>query len=359
MAEPQFITDGAREEYERMLGRTIARERGLLPTVNDGYILMNIQERGWEQFCEVPEPVPVNIIREFYANASVNKNGISQVRGFRVDYQPPAIRRVCGLPGRSRERVDWSGMTREGVDLQMIIQSLCVPGTEWKLKVGTTEPKTFPSAALNRIGRAWHLFICANIVPTSHSHEVTVDRAILLYAICNREYVDLGNLIHQGMLRFMQGPSSAIVPYGSVITRLVRECGVRWLASEGVQQPVAALDHQSIWRLPEKADSSPNLWGLGYREEDQQQQQGEQQQVEPQEGGSVVGSREYRRLMRRIDAVHEMQAGFAANFDQFAQVLGTALRASGLDVTFPSLAAGAGATYPPPDTPEGSDSAEE
>ncbi|MGI4673537.1 hypothetical protein ACR2XN_29160 [Klebsiella pneumoniae] len=60
-------------------------------------MLENIQERGWEQFCEEPEPVPMTVVREFYANAGVESNGISQVRGLRVDYRPRAIRRVLGL----------------------------------------------------------------------------------------------------------------------------------------------------------------------------------------------------------------------------------------------------------------------
>lgn len=82
---PRFISDEAREKYAELLGRPIARERGLLPTASDGNMLVNIQERGWEQVCEIPDPVPMTVVREFYANASVEKNGISQVRGFRVD----------------------------------------------------------------------------------------------------------------------------------------------------------------------------------------------------------------------------------------------------------------------------------
>jgi hypothetical protein len=243
------------------------------------------------------------------------------------------------------------------VDLQLIIQRLCVPGTEWRLRSGTTEPTSFLSTALNQYGRTWHLFICANLIPTRHSNEVTVERAILLYAICSREFVDLGNLIHQGILRFMQGSTTAAIPYGSVIARLARDCGASWSAEEVVQQPQTALDHQTIRRLAVWDGGAPDRWGLGYVVEGQQQQQ--QQEEEPQGGGSFISQRQYRRLTRRIDAVHDMQAGFAADFSQFAQALSTAFRASGVDVTFPSFGAGAGAVYPPPDTPDGSGSGDE
>ncbi|KAK1378407.1 hypothetical protein POM88_025151 [Heracleum sosnowskyi] len=270
---PQFLSNEAREAYNDLLGRPVARERGLLPTASDGYMLENIEERGWEQFCETPEPVPMTVVREFYANASVDRNGISQVRGFRVDYRPRAIRRVLGLPTPRRNQEDWSGRTRDAVDLQDIIQRLCVPGTQWTLRRGTTEPTSFLSTALNQYARTWHLFICANLIPTRHSNEVTVERAILLFAICSRELVDVGNLIHQGILRFMQGSTTAAIPYGSVIARLARDGGAMWSEAEVVQQPQSALDHQSIMRLNVWDGGEPDWWGLGYVVEGQQQQQ--------------------------------------------------------------------------------------
>ena len=49
-----------------------------------------IRDKGWETFCESPEAVPLNIVREFYANASVNKNGYSYVRGMTGDYTAPS-----------------------------------------------------------------------------------------------------------------------------------------------------------------------------------------------------------------------------------------------------------------------------
>jgi hypothetical protein len=186
-----------------------------------------------------------------------------------------------------------------------------------------------------------------------------------LYAICSREYVDLGNLIHQGIVRFMQGSTTAAIPYGSVIVRLARDSGASWSDQEVVQQHQAPLDHQSIRRLTVWDGGVPDVWGLGFEVVGQQQQppppqpQQQQQEEEPQGGGSVFNQQQYRRLVRRIDAVHDMQAGFMMDFGQFAQALGTAFRASGVDVSFPSFGAAAGAVYPPPDTPNGSSSDDE
>ncbi|WOG86429.1 hypothetical protein DCAR_0205633 [Daucus carota subsp. sativus] len=96
MGEVEFTSDGARTEFQRLMNKSIVKERGFLPTAEDGELLNMIQERGWESFCEAPEAVPLAIIREFYANAKENRDGFTVVRGIRVDYSAEAIRRVIG-----------------------------------------------------------------------------------------------------------------------------------------------------------------------------------------------------------------------------------------------------------------------
>ena len=123
-----------------------------------------------------------------------------------MDYRPEAIRRLLGATARHRGQEDWVQRSRVEVDLDEIVYELCTPGTVWRMSVGTPSvPTTFPTAALNRYAKAWNAFICANNMPSSHSHDVTVDRAILLYGIVTDRYVDLGHVISQGIHRFLQG----------------------------------------------------------------------------------------------------------------------------------------------------------
>ena len=82
----KFTTPEAREEFTRLLGKPIAKERGFLPSPGDGELVQMIRNRGWESFCEAPAPVPMSIVREFYANARADQNGYSVVRGLTVDY---------------------------------------------------------------------------------------------------------------------------------------------------------------------------------------------------------------------------------------------------------------------------------
>ena len=58
------------------MGKPIAKERGFLPSPGDGRLVEMIRNRGWESFCEAPEPVPMSIVREFYANADRIGTGI-------------------------------------------------------------------------------------------------------------------------------------------------------------------------------------------------------------------------------------------------------------------------------------------
>ena len=77
--------------------------------------------------------------------------------------------------------------------MDLIIATLCRPGTMWKFKRGTNECRNFPVVAMNMYARAWNAFMCANILPSVHAHEVIVERARLLWGILNDEYyVDLG-----------------------------------------------------------------------------------------------------------------------------------------------------------------------
>lgn len=186
----KFTSPDAQAEFSRLLSKAVAKERGFLPHPTDGYLFRMITKKGWESFCEAPEPVPLSIVREFYANAKANKNGYSVVRGLTMDYTAKAIHRVLNLTKKKRGEEDWSLKTREDVDLESIVGKLCVPGTTWKYKASTTEPVTFPASAVNRYARAWNMFLCANILPSSHSHEVTVDRTIVLWGILNEEYID-------------------------------------------------------------------------------------------------------------------------------------------------------------------------
>ena len=174
----------------------------------------------------------MSVVREFYVNAKAEKNGFTVVRGLTVEYSAEAIRTVIEQPARKVRQDTWNDKTPEDFDLDLIVATRCQPDTHWKIKRGTTEYCTFPASSMNRFFRAWNVFICGNIIPSSHVHEITVERARLLWGILQGDYVDLGMAIYQGILKFLRGSTTGFIPYASVMTKLCVAVGVHCPAHE-------------------------------------------------------------------------------------------------------------------------------
>ena len=60
----KFVSPEAQAEFTRLLSKPMEKERGFLPTSQDGELIEMIRDRGWETFCEVPEAVPLSIAFE-------------------------------------------------------------------------------------------------------------------------------------------------------------------------------------------------------------------------------------------------------------------------------------------------------
>ena len=174
----------------------------------------------------------MSIVREFYANARMDKNGYSIVRGLTVDYTLEAIQKLIGGTEMQPTEDDWVRKDKKNIDLDQIVHELCVPGTVWKRNPITNVRVSFPTSAMNRYARALNLFICSSIMPSGYPHDVIVDRAILLYGILSGEYVDVAYVIHQNMMRFLRSCTSMAIPHATIVTRLCVAVGVRLSAEE-------------------------------------------------------------------------------------------------------------------------------
>ncbi|KAK1401630.1 hypothetical protein POM88_001235 [Heracleum sosnowskyi] len=102
---------------------------------------------------------------------------------------------------------------------------------------------------------------------------------------------------------------------------------------------------------------APDYYGLGYTHlEDAEEAEAPPREpaarrvrasrIQREVDRSGLGDVQYRRLTRRIDAIHDSQSRFARDF---TQALSAAFRATGVDIAWPTF--GADYVYPPPDTP--------
>lgn len=138
-----------------------------------------------------PAAEPSAIVREFYANAWETQSGISFVWGIQVNYFPPTIHEVFLLPTLPAGQINWVIAERFDTHLNQVITYLCVLGTQWAIKLDTDTKTNFPHIALNRYAKACNHFICTNLMPSTHYHDVTVDRAIILLGIITKKYIDI------------------------------------------------------------------------------------------------------------------------------------------------------------------------
>ncbi|KAK1387686.1 hypothetical protein POM88_015864 [Heracleum sosnowskyi] len=364
----KFVSKEAQDEFENLLTKGVVKERAFIPSAEDGELGAMVKEHGWSGFCAGPVSVPLSIVREFYANAKQEKNGFTWVRGQRVDYTPRYFRRILSQPKKPRGVEDWVLKTREDVDLDAIIAGMCIPGTAWQCKAGTNQQSKFPASALTRYARAWFLFMCARIMPTTHISSVTVDRAIILWGILTGQYIDLGYLVHKNILKFLGGSTTAGIPHAALIAELCVHVGVIWSADETLHRAKSDIDHHAMQRLAEWPGGTPHPRGLGYidvvegggvpppvarvRQQTDGAGPSRAQSDQTSQGTVVFSDAQYRRMLRRYDTTHDMMRRFATDL---TQSLDGVYRQQGVQVTWPTF--GAHHIYPPPDTPpeEGGD----
>ncbi|XP_074382954.1 uncharacterized protein LOC141724640 [Apium graveolens] len=195
---------------------------------------------------------------------------------------------------------------------------------------------------MERFARTWNYFICANIMPSSHVHEITMEHARLLWGILQGDYIDLGMVIYQGILRFLRGGTTCAIPYASVMTKLCVAVGVHWTTHEQLQLSSAPIDSATLHSMVEWYGGKPDSKGLGYsyahlpggvpmkattsggsqharraawraqygEEAGSSQQQQQQEEAAGEEMGAGLSSTQYRRLARRMDAMHDIHSLF-------------------------------------------------
>ncbi|XP_074323206.1 uncharacterized protein LOC141660144 [Apium graveolens] len=158
------------------------------------------------------------------------------------------------------------------------------------------------------------------------------------------DYVDISRIIHRGILRFLRGSTTGSIPYASIVTRLCAAVRVRWTTHEQLQLPSVAIDSSTILHMVEWYGGKPDPKGLGYsfdmlsgkRPADQYYDGGSKkaretgwraqlgEEIEPSQikEPSKKSNTQYRHLVRRMDAMHDIHSRFTRDL---TQALGTAL----------------------------------
>lgn len=129
------------------------------------------------------------MVREFYANLAEMRNENIFVRGVRVMLTSETINKLVEAPDHEEE--NYSVLMEEGVDTKELEKKLCENNKEVICVTRkNNQPLTFNAKALLLRWTPLFKLICNRLIPATHTSHVTLDCAILLFAMVEKMRVD-------------------------------------------------------------------------------------------------------------------------------------------------------------------------
>lgn len=230
----RFWDETAAANYVKLLEKSMHRERGMDQSHPNCDTLTLAAEMNWGEFVKPPSDAVLSLVREFYANLKVKHEDYHvRIRGKMVAFDRQSINAMFSIPELDFEH--YSFFQSEAYPYEDVINTLCVPGTVWKLN-NQRAPITFAATSLKSEAYNWYHFVASRILPSGHVSDVTKSRAGLVYCILKRKTIDAGRVIMHSILQASRGTSTVIMPHSSTITDLCSRAGVTWDDSEQLLQ---------------------------------------------------------------------------------------------------------------------------
>ncbi|KAL5172385.1 hypothetical protein HKD37_16G045152 [Glycine soja] len=152
-------------------------------------------ERRWDEALTSFEEgiIDVSIVKEFYANL------------YDLEDKSPKFALLRPYP-------------------QELVAKLCIPGRGFELNADG-QPLKILRKNMTTLAQTWSVFSYSNLVPTSHTSDITLDRAKLIYGIIMKMDMNLGYLISHQISIIAQHDSSRL-GFPALITALCKGRGV-------------------------------------------------------------------------------------------------------------------------------------
>ncbi|GMN59387.1 hypothetical protein TIFTF001_028471 [Ficus carica] len=179
-----------------------------------------------------------------FKNADDDCNGKGVVKGKTVKFDRTTINVFYGLEDIASEENKAFVETPNYPD---VANFLWKQGTTWTYSHLTREPLSLPKATLrDQYTKAWHAFVFAWFYPSSHTSDVTKDRALLLYAILTGKSIDVGWVMHATIMSSARTSNRGLY-FPLLITGLCKNAKV--IYEDGIevtQQPMRVLNKSQI-----------------------------------------------------------------------------------------------------------------
>jgi len=118
----------------------------------------------------------------------------------------------------------YSRYYRKPTDIREIEAALCIPGRGFGLNDEGHHGKILKKD-LTTLAQVWSVLLCSNLAPTSHTSDLTLDRARLIFGLVSQLDMNVGALISSQITSMAQSNSSRL-GFPALITALCRSRGV-------------------------------------------------------------------------------------------------------------------------------------
>ena len=230
----RFVSQEAWDRYsDNVLARNILPERNvkLYITEFDDFRRELIRRNWHKKLTNLTEgSIDVAIVKEFYANLYVPKDKYPKqvrVRGHLIKFDVDSLNTFLETPvvvEQGESLPSYSRFARLRPDPQELAARLCIPGRGFVL-IAEGLPWNLLRKDLTTLAQTWSVLSYSNLAPTSHTSDLNLDRAKLVYGLVMKMNMNLGSLI-SGQISLIAQSNSSRLGFPALITALCKARGV-------------------------------------------------------------------------------------------------------------------------------------
>ena len=210
-----YSNKGEKAFKKHLTKKGYVKERGFKQLVS--LFKEEVERRGWKTVSQHMEPGRRVLVKEFYANLGEQKDLTCYVKGRWIPFREKAISQILGLK-----------QVRECAEHEQLQKSPCFEEIAQELTNGLGQgqrTKTIRNAYidigdLTETNKVWFYLINSVFKPSKHVSTVRHDRTLLLYALVKGFELDLGKIIKEVILDYVENNFSGNIPHPALITFL-------------------------------------------------------------------------------------------------------------------------------------------
>ncbi|KAH1246781.1 hypothetical protein GmHk_06G016803 [Glycine max] len=218
---------------DNVLGRNILLERKVeLYHIELDDFKAKLERRNFHKCLTnlVDGSIDMALVKEFYANLYSYEDRPpkqSRVRGHLVKIDADSLNRFLETPvvlAKGETLPAYSRYCRLPTNFREIEAALCIPGRGFILN-SEGHPGMILRKDLTTLAQVWSVLSYSNLAPTSHTSDLTMDRARLIFGLVSHLDMNIGALISGQMTSIAQSNTSRL-GFPALITILCRARGV-------------------------------------------------------------------------------------------------------------------------------------